>query len=122
MKKANNDIDKVTQIDSRIQVGSTGRFNASASIPLLGKDNAVIYTALSMKAGETSEPIKGLRGYVVFHLNEKTPFDSTAFQNQSATLRTTLFQEKKSVSLNSWLTEIKEKANITDNRHLFFGY
>jgi parvulin-like peptidyl-prolyl isomerase len=122
MKKANNDIDKVTQIDPRIQVGSTGRFNASASIPLLGKDNAVIYTALSMKAGETSEPIKGLRGYVVFHLNEKTPFDSTAFQNQSATLRTTLFQEKKSVSLNSWLTEIKEKANITDNRHLFFGY
>lgn len=122
MKKANNDIDKVTQIDPRIQVGSTGRFNASGSIPLLGKDNAVIYTALSMKAGETSEPIKGLRGYVVLHLNEKTPFDSTAFQNQSATLRTTLFQEKKSVSLNSWLTEIKEKANITDNRHLFFGY
>ena len=122
MKKANNDIDKVTQIDPRIQVGSTGRFNASASIPLLGRDNAVIYTVLSMKAGETSEPIKGLRGYVVFHLNEKTPFDSTAFQNQSATLRTTLFQEKKSVSLNSWLTEIKEKAEITDNRHLFFGY
>lgn len=122
MKKANNDVDKVTQVDSRIQVANTGRFSAATSIPILGKDNAVIFTALSMKSGETSEPIKALRGYVVFHLTEKTPFDSTAFQNQSATLRNTVFQEKKSVSLNSWLTEIKEKANITDNRHLFFGY
>lgn len=122
MKKANNEFDKIAQIDSRIQIGSTGKFSAASSIPILGKDNAVIFKALSMKQGETSEPIKGLRGYVVFHLNEKTPFDSTAFQNQSATLRNSIFQEKKSVALNSWLTGIKEKAEIEDNRHLFFGY
>jgi parvulin-like peptidyl-prolyl isomerase len=122
MKKANNNIDNVNQIDPRIQVVNTGKFNAASSIPLLGKDNAVIFTALSMKPGETSEPIKGLRGYVAFHLNEKTAFDSTAFNNQSATLRNSIFQEKKSVALNTWLTKIKENADIVDNRYMFFGY
>jgi parvulin-like peptidyl-prolyl isomerase len=122
MKKAGNDINKVNQVDPRIQVNATGKFNSAASIPLLGKDNAVIFTALSMKPGETSEPVKGLRGYVVIHINEKTPFDSTAYQNQSISLRSSLFQEKKSVSLNTWLTKIKEKANIVDNRYIFYGY
>jgi parvulin-like peptidyl-prolyl isomerase len=122
IKKANNEIDKFNQVDSRVQVGATGRFNSTSTIPNIGKDNAVIYTALSMKPGETSDPIKALRGYVVLQLNEKTPFDSTAFQNQSATLRNTILQEKKSASLNFWLTEIKENADIVDNRHLFFGY
>lgn len=121
-KKAKNNIDNITQVDPRIQVMNTGKFNATGSIPFLGKDNAVIFSALSMKAGETSQPIKGLRGYVIFHLNEKTPFDSTAFKNQSATLRSSIFQEKKSVALTSWLTKIKENADIVDNRYLFFGY
>lgn len=122
MKKAGGDLNKLTQIDSRIQVANTGRFNATTSIPGIGKDNAVVFTALDMKVGETSEPFKGLKGYYVLHLNEKTPFDSTAFQNQMATLRSSIYQEKKSTALNNWIEEIKDKADIIDKRYMFYGY
>lgn len=122
MKKAGNDLNKVNQIDSRIQVGTTGRFNSTTSIPTIGKDNAFIFTALRMKPGEISEPVKGLRGYYIFQLTEKTPFDSTAYQAQAGTLRNNLIQEKKTASLNAWLAEIKEQADIVDNRHMFYGY
>ncbi len=122
MKKVNNDLNKLTQFDSRIQVGNTGRFNSASSIPAIGKDNAFIFTALKMKVGETSEPVKGLRGYYIIHLIEKTPFDSTAFQAQISTLRNSLYQEKKSTALATWIAEIKEKANIEDNRYMFYGY
>lgn len=122
MKKAGDDLNKLKQIDSRIQVGNTGRFNSVASIPMIGKDNAVIYTALSMKVGETSEPVRGLRGYYIIHLMERTPFDSTAFQAQLTTLRNSLYQEKKSTALSTWITEIKDKANIEDKRYMFYGY
>ena len=122
MKKADNDLNKIKQIDSRIQVGNTGRFNSVASIPQIGKDNAFIFTALSMKVGDTSEPVKGLRGYYIIHLLEKTPFDSTAFQGQIATLRSSLYQEKKSAALSTWITEIKDKADIEDKRYMFYGY
>jgi parvulin-like peptidyl-prolyl isomerase len=122
MKKAGNDLNKISQIDSRIQVGTTGKFNSTTSIPTIGKDNAFIYTALSMKPGEISEPVKGLRGYFIFQLTEKTPFDSTGYQAQAGVLRNGLIQEKKTASLNAWLSEIKEQADIVDNRHLFYGY
>ena len=122
MKKAGKDLNKISQIDSRIQVGTTGRFNSTTSIPAIGKDNALIFTALSMKPGELSEPIKGLRGYYVVKLIDKTPFDSTAYQAQAGILRNSLIQEKKSASLNAWLTGIKEQAEIVDNRYLFYGY
>jgi parvulin-like peptidyl-prolyl isomerase len=122
MKKAGNDLNKVTQIDSRVQVGNTGKFNSVSSIPLIGKDNAFIYASLAMNVGKTSEPVKGLRGYFVIRLTEKTPFDSTAFQAQSTVLKNNLIQEKKSSALNTWLFEIKENAEIVDNRFMFYGY
>jgi len=122
MKKAGGDLNKLTELDSRIQVANTGRFNATTSIPGIGKDNAVVFTALDMKVGETSEPFKGLKGYYVLHLNEKTPFDSTAFQNQMMTLRSTIYQEKKSTALNNWIEEIKDNADIVDKRYMFYGY
>jgi len=122
MKKAGNDLNKINQIDPRIQVANTGRYNSATSIPQIGKDNAFIFTSLNMKVGETSGPVKGLRGYFIIHLMDKTPFDSTAYQNQAGTLRNSLIQEKKTASLNTWLTEIKDKADIVDNRHLFYGY
>ena len=122
MNKAGNDLNKVNQIDSRIQVGTTGRFNSTTSIPTIGKDNAFIFTALTMKPGDISEPVRGLRGYFIFQLTEKTPFDSTAYQAQAGTLRSNVIQEKKTASLNAWLAEIKEQADIVDNRHMFYGY
>lgn len=122
MKKAGNDLSKVDQIDSRAQVGNTGRFNANTSIPTIGKDQAFIYSALQMKVGEISDPVKGLRGNYIIHLNEKTPFDSTAFQAQLPTLRNSIYQEKKSSALNNWIAEIKEQADVEDKRYMFYGY
>ncbi len=122
MKKAGNDVNKVSQIDSRVQVGNTGRFNSVSSIPMIGKDNAFIFASLAMNVGKTSEPVKGLRGYFVIRLTEKTPFDSSAFNAQSTVLKNSLIQEKKSSALNTWLFEIKENAEIVDNRYMFYGY
>lgn len=122
MKKAGGDLNKLPQVDSRIQIGNTGRFNVNTPIPAIGKDNAFAFTALNMTKGETSEPVKGLRGYYVIHLNEKTPFDSTAFQTQLANLRNSLYQEKKNAALNIWIATIKDKADIVDNRYKYYGY
>jgi peptidyl-prolyl cis-trans isomerase D len=122
MKKAGNDLNKIKEIDPRIQVSNSGSFNSVTSIPVIGKDNAFIYTALSMNVGETSEPVKGLRGYMIIHLLEKTPFDSTAYHIQSSVIRNNLVQEKKSAALSAWLNTIKDKADIVDNRYRFYGY
>ena len=122
MKKAGGELNKLPEIDPRIQVGNTGRFNSTTSIPTIGKDNAFLFTALDMKVGETSEPVKGLKGYYIIHLDQKTTFDSTAFQTQLPNLRTSVYQEKKNAALSMWIAEIKDKADIVDNRYKFYGY
>jgi len=122
MKKANDDLNKLPEIDPRIQIGNTGRFNSTTPIPNIGKDNAFLFTALEMKVGETSTPVKGLKGYYIIHLDQKTPFDSTAFQTQLANLRTSVYQEKKNAALSAWIAEIKDKADIVDNRYKFYRY
>ena len=122
MKKAGNDLNKVNQIDPRLRVETTGKFNSTTSIPLVGKDNAFIQTSLTLKVGEVSPPVKCLRGYYVIQLTEKTPFDSSSFKAQSSVIRNNLLQEKKNASLNEWLRLIKDKAEIVDNRYMFYGY
>ena len=122
MKKAGNDLNKVNQIDPRLHVETTGKFNSTTSIPLIGKDNAFIQTALTLKVGEVSSPVKALRGYYVIQLTEKTPFDSTSFNAQRSVIRNNLIREKKNASLNEWLKLIKDKADIVDNRYMFYGY
>ena len=104
LKKSNGDITTIPRIDSRFQIKVTNRFNANSSIPGLGKEVLFINKCMNMK------------------LLEKTPFDSTAFKNQSANLRNSILQEKKSSYLNLWLEKLKETADIVDNRHVFFGY
>ena len=122
MKKAGNDLEKVPQIDPRLNVVNTGNFNTTTVIPNVGRDNAFIQHALMLKKGEVSEPFKSLRGYYVVELTEKTPFDSTLFKAQSSTIRNSLIQEKKNAALNEWLTLIKDKADIVDNRYMFYTY
>ena len=122
IKKTGNELNIFNQIDARIKIESTGRFNSTTTIPNIGRDNAFIQTALSLNKGETSEPFRALRGYYVIQLTEKTEFDSSAYKTQSSVLRNNLIQEKKNASLNTWLTMIKDKADIEDNRYLFYGY
>ncbi|MEJ2103379.1 MAG: peptidylprolyl isomerase [Ignavibacteriaceae bacterium] len=122
MKKAGNDLAKVPQIDPRLNVVNTGNFNTTSVVPNIGRDNAFIQRALLLKVGEVSEPFKSLRGYYVMKLTEKTPFDSTLFKAQSSTIRNSLIQEKKNASLNEWLTLIKDKADIVDDRYKFYSY
>jgi peptidyl-prolyl cis-trans isomerase D len=123
LKKSNGDITTIPRFDNRFQIRVTQRFNANSSIPGLGKDVVFINKCMEMKQGETTtEPVKGLRGYYLIKLLEKTSFDSTAFKNQSANLRNSILQEKKTAYLNTWLEKLKENADIVDNRHVFFGY
>jgi len=41
---------------------------------------------------------------------------------QSSTIRNNIVQQKKNTVVSQWLTALKEKSEIVDNRHLFYGY
>lgn len=120
--KLNNDLRKITEIDSRFTVKNTGRFNAETNIPGIGKTYAFIQTAIYSEPNVISDPVKVALGYYLLKVISKSPFDSTAYSMQSSTLRNNLLQQKKRTVVSQWLTALKEKADIVDNRYLFYGY
>jgi parvulin-like peptidyl-prolyl isomerase len=102
-------------------VKQTGNFIPQGSIPNIGKDYGFLNSAMKLELNKVSAPVKGLRGYYLIKVTKRTPFDQKLYSTQSSTLRSTMLQEKRSRFLNQWVTEIKESAEIVDNRHLFFG-
>ncbi|MBW7889377.1 MAG: hypothetical protein H3C35_13655, partial [Bacteroidetes bacterium] len=47
-------------------------------------------------------------------------FDSTAFNQQKNMIAAQILQEKKQRILSAWMEGLKEKADIVDNRDIFF--
>jgi parvulin-like peptidyl-prolyl isomerase len=122
LSRVNGKIDMIPALDPRIQIQNTGRINAKSNIPGVGQDYSFISTALSLDRGKISDPVKGLRGYYIISVTDKTEFDSSAYSIQSSTIRNNLLQERKNTYINVWLAQIKEEADIVDNRHIFYGY
>lgn len=120
-KKINSDLDKVSEINNKVQVQQTGRFLPQGNIPNVGRDFAVTNEALNIELNKVSKPIRGQRGYFLINVIERGQFDETAYQNLSPTIRNTLLQEKRNRYTSQWVEKMKENAKIVDNRHIFFG-
>jgi peptidyl-prolyl cis-trans isomerase D len=120
--KLNNDLRKITELDPRFNVKNTGRFNSETNIPGVGKNNAFIQSAIYAEPNVILEPVKAGTGYFLIKVISKSPFDSTAYSMQSSTIRNNIVQQKKNTVVSQWLTALKEKSEIVDNRHLFYGY
>ena len=98
----------------------TGPFKAADSPQGVGRDLAFTEVAVRLNVGELSKPFEGARGYYVMKLISKSPFDSTLYASQKATLRDQILQEKRSTFSSDWLASLREKAEIEDNRERFF--
>ncbi len=120
-KKINGDLSKARSIDTNFTVKQTGSFTPQGTIPNIGRDYTFLNAAMNSELNKVTEPVKGARGYYLIKVTKRSTFDQALYSQQSTTLRSTLLQEKRSRFLNQWVTEIKESADIKDNRHLFFG-
>ncbi|QQS37111.1 MAG: peptidylprolyl isomerase [Ignavibacteriales bacterium] len=117
----NGDLTKAPGVNPNAVYNSTGDFSVNASAPNIGRDYAFIETALKLDLNKLSDPVKGMRGYYLMKVLNKTQFDSTGYNAQRSTLRDNLLMEKRNSILGIWIDKLKKEADIVDNRHLFFG-
>jgi len=119
-KIADGDFNKATEVFSDAKISTAVNFTPAGSIPTLGRDYAFSQKALELPVNKISEPFKGNRGSYIIKVTSKTPFDSTSFSMQKNSIRTSLLNQKKSALYTQWLLEIKNEADIVDNRYQFF--
>ena len=103
-----------------VSAQKVGPFKSTDAPQGVVRDLAFTSVAASLKAGEISKPFEGSRGYYIFKLLSKTPFDSALFAVQKVTLRDQVLQEKRSRFSSDWIASLREKASIEDHRDRFF--
>jgi len=98
----------------------TGSFSPSGVVNGVGRDPKFIGEALSLKQDEISRPFDGNRGYYIIKIISKTPMDTARYLAEQNTLRDQILQEKKSRMISDWLTGLRAKADIVDDREKFY--
>ena len=90
---------------------------SSVVITGAGREPGIIGSIFSMTEGQTSGVLEGLNGaYVVEVTGLTKPDASTLDSNTANQIRTELEQQVNQKYLSIWLEELKDEADITDNR------
>ena len=106
--------------DSRLELVATDKKTLSRGFNSIGRSYKLIGTLLDSEVGEIIGPVETARGYAIIKLLSVTPFDSTDFQNESADIYTKLTNEAQQNAFDYWLSELRENADIVDNRKYFY--
>jgi len=86
----------------------------------IGRSNYVTGALLAGKPGEILGPLETARGHAIIELKEISVFDSTEYEVQKESLRKTIFNQKQNQFFQAWLDDLKENAEIVDNRKFYF--
>ena len=120
-EKINNEmpLDKAAE-EAGLEIKETGLFSLQSSIPAVGRDARFSGTAFRLQIGEVSSPIEGNNGYYLIQTIDKSNINETAFENEKATLKQTLLQQKQQTVYMAWYNSLKDKAKVEDFRNLYF--
>lgn len=121
LAKSDGSLDKAAQLDSMLTIRETGLVIISTGfVPGLGRDPNFLAALSAVKEGSLSNPIQTNRGIAIAELTKKIAGTEEDFQNQKASLRRQLLQEKKSTVLRNWIESLKKSAKIEDERGRMF--
>ncbi|KAA3617328.1 MAG: hypothetical protein D8M58_02910 [Calditrichaeota bacterium] len=88
----------------------------------VGKAAEFSANAFNMTPGDISGLIETDLGFYYQKLLEKTAFDSTAFSVQKTAIQSRLLNQKKNIVFADWMKNLKDEADIVDNRRKFSIY
>lgn len=103
-----------------LTVNSPEAFARTGFIAGVGRDQAFIGTAFSLKPGEFSKPVKGARGSYIMQLMNIDPFNEADYNARKEEIRSQLMNRGRQEAFEQWLAALKERASIDDERERFF--
>ncbi len=103
-----------------ISFDSTSMFTRAQPSPKIGRAAEVIGAAFSLEPGKISGMLETDRGYYFVKVKDRTEFDPESYKTQKDAIRARLMNQKSQRFFAEWYENLKEDADIEDNRYLFF--
>ena len=94
-------------------------FARAGFVPNVGSRNAFVGAAFRLSTGQTSEIVKTDRGAYILRLDEKQSVDEVASGKEA--LSQQVLSQKRQEVFTAWFTDLRENAEIVDNRHFFYA-
>ena len=106
--------------DSRLELVSTDKKKLSRGFNSIGRSYGIIGALMNSDVGKVVGPLETARGYAVIRLLGVAPVDSTDFQKKEVNIQTSLTNNAQQDAFDTWLTKLKEGAEIIDNRKYYY--
>jgi parvulin-like peptidyl-prolyl isomerase len=114
------DLSVAKAVYDKARVSTATNFTASGTIPGVGRDFAFAQAALDAELNKITDPVRANRGAYLLKVTERSEIDSTLYSIQKNSLRDNLLNQKKSRVFADWIATLKDKADIEDNRYMFY--
>lgn len=104
-----------------LQLSSTGFFKRNEPVPDIGLEKGIIEAAfkLSNKIKLPEKVIKGKKGYYVISFKERKEAAPEGFGKEKANIKEGLLRQKRIKTFDEWLTQIRNKSNISIEKGFF---
>lgn len=86
----------------------------------IGRSNFVTGALLRSSKNDLLGPLETNRGWALIHIKEIASIDSAEYEVQRESLKGSLRTKKQNQHLQAWLDELKDNAEIIDNRNYFY--
>tara|TARA_B100001250_G_scaffold104227_1_gene87925 strand:+ start:411 stop:2246 length:1836 start_codon:yes stop_codon:yes gene_type:complete len=106
--------------NNRLEFIPSDKKKLSGSFISLGKSEQLVGALISSKKGSLIGPVKTSRGYGVVKVENIAKFDSANWEVSKDLIRNDLMAKKERETYGNWMNNLKEEANIVDNRKYHF--
>ena len=86
----------------------------------IGRSSFVTGALLNASKGELLGPLETNRGWTLIHVKGIAPIDSSEYEVQRESLKNSLITRRQNQHLQAWLDDLKNNAEIVDNRNFFY--
>ena len=108
------------ETNNRLELIPSDKKNLNSSFISLGRSDQLVGALLKSNVGDILGPVKTSRGHGVVKVLNIEEFDSTKWKNSKEGLRAELLTRKEREAYSEWMKDLREDANIVDNRKYHF--
>ncbi|MBC8346663.1 MAG: peptidylprolyl isomerase [Candidatus Marinimicrobia bacterium] len=112
--------ESIKKDNDKIDIVPSDTKKLSTSFISLGRSDQIAGALLNADTGDLIGPIKTFRGYGIIQVLNIGAFDSAAWNIQKDLVRLELVRQKQNRVYQSWMTEMKNDADVVDNRKYYF--
>lgn len=105
---------------NKVVYDTTAHFKYNISLPKIGRAPSIVAAAFSLPLNTLSKMLETQRGFYFIRVLDRTEFNEGEYAQQHDSIKTRLLNQKKQQIFNQWYAQLKEKADIVDNRRLFY--